>query len=140
MQKRIIIKFLLLINIVMITSCKAQKITYQPMGIMDKPLPEIFLGNKCEHTVLNCFILDRPDLDILIGFISENYSMAKLDSVEITYPYGAYKIIIKEGHTQKYIILKNKKESQLFFENQLPYLKNNEKLVKKILLLTNRLK
>jgi hypothetical protein len=124
----------------MITSCKVQKITYQPMGIMDKPLPQIFIGNKCEHSELNCFILNKSDLDILIGFISENYSMAKLDSVGITYPYGAYKIIIKEGHKQKYIILLNKKQSQAFFENQLPYLKNNEKLVKRILLLINRLK
>ena len=140
MKKRVIIKFLLLFNIVMITSCNAQEITFQPMGIMDKPLPEIFIGNKCEHSELNCFILNRSDLDILIGFISENYSMAKLDSVEITYPFGAYKIIIKEGHKQKYIILLNKKQSQAFFENQLPYLKNNEKLVKKILLLINRLK
>lgn len=140
MKVRFFLKYLLLLNVMMITSCKAQKITYQPIGIMDKPLPEIFIGNKCEEGELNCFVLDEYDLQVLAEFITENYPIVKMDSTNSTYPYGAYKIIIEAGNKDEYIILNNKKESQDFFENQLPYLQKNEKLVSKILALTIRLK
>lgn len=126
--------------LLMISSCSAQSIIYEPLGIMDKPLPTIKIYTKVkkeENKNIKYFIVDDKTFALLKSYISKNFVKSKVDR---EYEYGSYKITyIRDSEKIEYVI-EPKQVSYIFFQQQLPLVYSNKELYEELNTLLKRLK
>lgn len=122
-----------------LTSCSSQKVVYEPLGIMDKPLPTIEIVAK-QQLNLNSkvFELDKKTFDLLEKYIKSKFNQNSAQ-VKMEYEYGTYKVIYSHGSKKIEYIAEAKEKSKEFFKGQLELVKSNQKLYKKIEELVKRL-
>ena len=126
--------------LLMISSCSAQSIIYEPLGIMDKPLPTIKIYTKAkkeEKNNIKYFIIDDKTLAILKSYISKNFIKSKIDR---EYQYGSYKITYVRGSEKIEYVIEPKQVSYIFFQQQLPLIYSNKELYEELNILLKRLK
>ncbi|MNQ28933.1 hypothetical protein D3C85_422330 [compost metagenome] len=130
----------LFIFIFSLTSCSSQKMIYESIGIMDKPLPtiEITLIQNEKSDSDRIFIVDKKTFELL-----KNYMYVQLDKkravTENDYEYGAYKISYYSGSKKTEYMLESKEQSIIFFSGQKRILKPEDELYKEIEVLLKRL-
>jgi hypothetical protein len=107
---------------------------YEPVGLSDKPLPKIHIQESCKDDSVKCFNLDTESFESLRQYIKKYEGLSAIVNGS-EYPYGAYKVTLMD----KEIILSDKKNSYLFFKNQLIFLQKNEALYNEIKTLLKRL-
>lgn len=124
------------------TSCSTQKIIYEPIGIMDKPLPtiEICLKHYKKSENDKVYVLDKTSFNLLSNYLTEKLGDKNADNQSKHYEYGCYKITYYVGRTKTDYILAKKNESYTFFDSQRDIIKSNDELKKEIEILLNRLK
>lgn len=116
-------------------SCKSQMIIiYEPVGLSDKPLPKLYIQESCKDDSVKCFNLDTESFELLRQYIKKYESLSAIVNGS-EYPYGAYKVTLMD----KEFVLSDKKNSYLFFKNQLIFLQKNEALYKETKALLKRL-
>src|SRR5690606_17510153 len=139
-MNKIIILLSKLFILLCLFSCTSQTaIIYEPIGIMDKPLPKIEIGNCIGNDrETKYFVLDKQIIDKLSRSIEDNLSYTTTDTVA-NREFGIYKITILKNGSKSVFLLKSRKESVVFFQNQLKILDNNTDVYKEFELLIKRI-
>ncbi|MGG9963502.1 hypothetical protein [Ferruginibacter sp. SUN106] len=122
-----------------LSSCSSQKLVYEPLGIMDKPLPTIeIITKQYKDLNRNVFTVDKKTFSLLLKYVrnklNENPVQIKTD-----YEYGSYKIIYFWGSKKIEYIIESKEKSRMFFQGQLELINANTKFYKEIEILLARI-
>lgn len=137
-----ILRGLVIVFILFLTSCNSQSIiVFEPLGIMDKPLPTIKIftkGQITENDSVKMFITDNSTVNSLKNYI-ENNLVKEISKKEVEFEYGAYKVKVLEGNAETIYILKTRVDSYDFFKNQIRYIDSNNKLSNELKVLLKRL-
>jgi len=123
-----------------LTSCSAQKLIYEPLGEMDKPLPtiEIDVNQLQKSDNVKAFVLDTKTFNLLVNYTREQ--LGKSDNVKTEYEYGCYKVSYYVGSKKIDYILASKENSRNFFNGQKGIIISNQELYKELEVLLKRLK
>ncbi|AWG26974.1 hypothetical protein [Flavobacterium kingsejongi] len=124
----------------MVSSCAAQSIIYEPVGIMDKPLPTIEIytkEKKKERNNVKVFIVNDKTFALLKKHISNNVIKSKVGE---EYQYGSYKVSCTNGSEKIEYIIESKEASHIFFQQQLSIVKQDKQLYEQLNTLLMRLR
>lgn len=123
------------------TTCMAQKLVFEHVGISDKPLPTIEINiNKVEKSdfIYRTYVVDKKTFEIY-----ENYTTSYFDknalTKEVDYDYGTYKVTVYSNTKTTEYFLESKEKSYAFFKGFIEIVKSNDKLYKEIWYLLERL-
>src|SRR5690606_1400640 len=137
-----ILRGLVIVFILFLTSCNSQSIiVFEPLGIMDKPLPTIKIftkGQITENDSVKMFVTDNSTVNSLKNYI-ENNLVKEISKKEVEFEYGAYKVNVLEGNAETIYILKTRVDSYDFFKNQIRYIDSNNNLSNELKVLLKRL-
>lgn len=134
-------KFILFVAMYLsiLTSCTSQKLVYEPIGIMDKPLPtiEIVLKNNQKSDNDKIFVIDKDTFEKLLNYIQNQFDEK---SNKFEDEYGCYLITYHVGSKKYDYILNSKSKSVIFFSGQIDIIKSNKDLYQELEVLLKRLK
>jgi len=121
-------------------SCSSQTvIIYESIGIMDKPLPHIEIGNYIgDNREIKYFVLDKQIINKLSRNIENNIDLLTTETAT-NREFGVYQITVLKAGEKKIYLLNSRKESLVFFRNQLKILKKDTEVYKEFELLIKRI-
>lgn len=130
-----------LICLLIFTSCSAQKLVYEPLGEMDKPLPTIVIATTKIQKTTNekSFVVDKAVFQSLVKYTKDHLGN-KSNTTKGNYEYGCYKITFYTGAEKTEYIIDSRTESWSFFNEQLLLVISNEDLHNELEVLLKRLK
>lgn len=128
------------IIIILLTSCSSSvKITYEPIGESDKPLPYFTIENHIDNKNINHYNVDNKTIDQLVDNIENNLTVFH-DTANNYYEFGTYKITTSENGEKNTYWLNSREQSIVFFENQQNIVKDNPQVYNKFENLIKRIK
>lgn len=128
--------------ILFLTSCSSQiRIIYEPIGIMDKPLPTIEIGQIVDNKEeVSSFVTNKRIVNRLVNHIESSLTKELSEENELGYDYGAYKITVLKDDNKTVYILSSQRASYDFFKNQMELVGADSGIYKELETLIKRLK
>lgn len=139
-SNKIIILISKLFVLFSLLSCSSQNvIIYESIGIMDKPLPRIEIGNSIgDNRETKYFVLDKQIINKLSINIENNIDLLTTETAT-NGEFGVYQVTILKDGVKKIYLLNSREESLVFFQNQLKILKEHTDVYKEFELLIKRI-
>lgn len=131
----------LLICFFTFTSCSAQKLVFEHIGISDKPLPtiEININHVEESNIIHAFVVDRKTFELYENY-TKTYFEKNIATDTLDYDYGTYKVTLYSDSKTTDYFLESKEKSYAFFNRFIEVVNLNEDPYKTIWYLLRRLK